>query len=29
MLLGATFAVSLLLMPFVKNPRSALTADGH
>jgi MFS transporter, DHA2 family, multidrug resistance protein len=29
MLLGAAFAVSLVLMPFVKNPRSALTADRH
>jgi MFS transporter, DHA2 family, multidrug resistance protein len=29
MLLGAAFAVSLVLIPFVKNPRSALTADRH
>jgi len=29
MLLGAAFAVSLVLMPFVKNPGSALTADRH
>jgi DHA2 family multidrug resistance protein len=29
MLLGAAFAASLVLIPFVKNPRSALTADRH
>jgi hypothetical protein len=32
-MLGAIFAVAILLMPFVKAPRSALTAgppkDGH
>jgi len=27
MLLGVAFAVSLVPMPFVKNPRSALTTD--
>jgi len=29
MLLGVAFAVGLVLMPLVKNPRSALTADRH
>jgi MFS transporter, DHA2 family, multidrug resistance protein len=29
MLLGVAFAFGLLLMPLVKNPRSALTADRH
>ena len=29
MMLGAPFVVGLLLMPLVKNPRSALTADRH
>jgi DHA2 family multidrug resistance protein len=29
LLLGAAFAASLVLLPFVKNPRSALTADRH
>ena len=29
MLLGVTFAIGLVLMPLVKNPRSALTADRH
>ena len=29
MLLGATFAVALLLMPLVKSPRTVLTADRH
>jgi MFS transporter, DHA2 family, multidrug resistance protein len=29
MMLGAAFAVSLVLMPLVKSPRSALTADRH
>jgi DHA2 family multidrug resistance protein len=29
MVLGVAFALSLVLMPLVKNPRSALTADRH
>jgi DHA2 family multidrug resistance protein len=29
MLLGVTFAIGFVLMPLVRNPRSALTADRH
>jgi hypothetical protein len=29
LLLGAVFAAALLLMPFVRTPRTVMTADRH